>query len=90
MAEGVSHTQRIEKLAGLVLIFAAGLALFNGAPDARRLATFAVIGVAARTVQSLYWSVLPNNTTPGAEPVFAGVAIVAAGVAIVVLLRRPS
>ena len=69
---------------------AAGLALFNGAPDARRLATFAVIGVAARTVQSLYWSVLPNNTTPGAEPVFAGVAIVAAGVAIVVLLRRPS
>ena len=69
---------------------AAGLALFNGSPDGRRLATVAVIAVAARTIQSVYFSVLPNNTAPGAEPVYAGVAIVAAGVAVLVLSRRRS
>lgn len=69
---------------------AAGLALFNGAPDARRLATVAVTAVAARTIQSLYFSVLPNNTTPGAEPLLAGVAVLAAIVAVLVVRRRPS
>jgi hypothetical protein len=69
---------------------AAGLALFNGSPDGRRLAAVAVIAVAARTIQSQYFSVLPNNTTPGAEPVHAGVAVVAAAVAILVVRRRPS
>ena len=69
---------------------AAGLALFNGSPAGRRLATFAVLAVPARTIQSLYFSVLPNNTTPGAEPVYAGLAVAAAVVAILVLSRRPS
>jgi hypothetical protein len=68
---------------------AAGLALFNGSPDGRRLATFAVMAVAARTIQSQYFSVLPNNTTPGAEPVYAGVAVGIAVVAMVVIRHRP-
>ena len=68
---------------------AAGLALLNGAPDGRRLAMFAVVAVAARTIQSLYFTVLPNNTTPGAEPVFAVLAVGIAGVALVVIRRRP-
>jgi hypothetical protein len=68
---------------------AAGFALFNGAPDGRRLAAFAVIAVGARTIQSLYFSVLPNNTTPGAEPLFAGVAIIMAVVVLAVLRRQP-
>jgi hypothetical protein len=68
---------------------AAGLALSNGSPDGRRLATVAVIAVAARTIQSLYFSVLPNNTTPGAEPVYAAVVVGIAVVAVVVIRRRP-
>ena len=68
---------------------AAGLALFNGSPDGRRLATVAVIAVAARTIQSLYFTVLPNNTTPGAEPVFAVLAVIFAGIGLAVLMRQP-
>jgi hypothetical protein len=68
---------------------AAGLALFNGAPDGRRLAGFAVIAVAARTVQSLYFSVLPNNTSPGTEPLYLGVVTVLA-IAGILILRRDS
>jgi hypothetical protein len=45
--------------------------------------------VGARTIQSLYFSVLPNNTTPGAEPLFAGVAIIMAVVVLAVLRRQP-
>jgi hypothetical protein len=55
----------------------AGFALWNQAPDARRLATIAVIVIVARAVQSLYWSVLPNDTIPGDEPFAIGVALVA-------------
>jgi hypothetical protein len=68
---------------------AAGLALFNGSPDGRRLARFAILAVAARPIQSLYFSVLPNNTTPGAEPVYAAVAVILAGIGLVVLMRQP-
>lgn len=68
---------------------AAGLALWNASPDASRLATIAVIVAVGRVVQSLYWSVLPNNTRPGDEPIVAAVAI-AAGVIVLLVLRRPS
>ena len=68
---------------------AAGLALFNGSPDGRRLAAVAVIAVAARTIQSQYFSVLPNNTAPGAEPVYAAVAVILAGIGLAVLMRQP-
>ena len=66
---------------------AAGFALLNRAPDGPRLATFAVIAVAFRTVQSLYFSVLPDNTSPGTEPLYVAVTAVVA-IAAVVILRR--
>ena len=74
---------------GLVaaLSAAAGFALFNGAPDGRRLAILAVGAVAVRTLQSLYFSVLPNNTPPGLAPVYAGMAAVAAIVGMAILWR---
>jgi hypothetical protein len=61
--------------AAAVLSMAAGVALWNASPDARRLATVAIIVLIARSVQSLYWSVLPNNTRPGEELFTAGVAL---------------
>lgn len=68
---------------------AAGLALINGSPDGRRLARIAILIVMARTIQSLYLSVLPGNTPPGLEPVYGGVAV-AAGLLGIALLRRRS
>lgn len=66
----------------------AGLALFNDAPDGRRLAVLAVACSTARVVQSLYWSVLPNNTVPGSEPYYALIAVVAGTAAVIVLSAR--
>lgn len=66
---------------------AAGFALFNGAPDGRPLAILAVVAVAARTIQSVYWSVLPNNSAPGTEPVYLIAAVVLAIVAVAVIRR---
>lgn len=66
---------------------AAGLALWNGSPDGRRLARFAIIAVTARTIQSMIWTVMPNNTPPGSELLSAGVAI-AISVAALLVLRR--
>jgi hypothetical protein len=54
----------------------AGFALWNGTPDARRIATIAVIVLMARAVQSVYWSALPNSTRPGDEAWTAGAAVV--------------
>ena len=67
---------------------ASGFALFNGAPDARRLAALAVTLVALRTIQSLYFSVLPDQTPPGMEPLYAGAATVVAATALALLRRR--
>ena len=64
---------------------AAGFALWNGSPDGRRLARIAIVAVTVRTLQSLAWSVLPNNTPPGGELLSAGVAIVVAVIALVIL-----
>lgn len=74
---------------GLVaaLTAAAGLALWNASPDARRLATIAVIASVLRTVQSQYWSVLPNNTAPGDEPLIVGLTLVIGVIALVVIAR---
>jgi hypothetical protein len=70
----------------------AGFALWNRSPDGRRLATIAVLAVTARSIQSLTWSVLPNNTPPGSELLSAAVSIVVSGVCLLVLRRtsRPS
>ena len=68
---------------------AAGFALFNGAPDGRPLAIVAVVAIAARTIQSVYFSVLPDNTAPGAEPVYLIVAVALAIAAVAGLRRVP-
>ena len=64
-------------LHGVVAAFcvAAGMMLWHGAPDARRLAQAAIIVSAARVVQSIYWSALPDDTAPGDEWFYAGIAI---------------
>ncbi len=66
----------------------AGFALWNGTPDARRIATFAILVLMARAVQSLYWSVLPNNTMPGDEPFTLAVALIAGAVMLAVVRWR--
>jgi hypothetical protein len=64
---------------GLVAVCcaAAGMLLWNGAPDARRLAHLAIVLSVARVIQSLYWSALPGNTVPGDEWFHALIAVVA-------------
>lgn len=66
----------------------AGFALWNGTPDARRIATIAMIALMARAVQSVYWSVLPNSTVPGDEASTAGVAVVVGMVMLAVIRRK--
>ena len=75
---------------GLVaaLAAAAGFALWNGSPDGARLARFAILAVTARSIQSLTWSVLPNNTPPGSELFFGGVAVAISAVALLLLRRH--
>ena len=77
-------------LHGCVAVIATmgGLALWNGAPDANRLATLAIVLSGARTVQSLYFSSLPSNSVPGSEPLFAGLTILCVLVAAVIIRRR--
>ena len=71
---------------------AAGLSLWNGSPDGARLARFAIVAVTARSIQSLSWSVLPNNTPPGSELLFGGVAIVTSAIGLLMVSRmsRPT
>lgn len=66
----------------------AGFALLNESPDARRVATIAILTSLLRVVQSTYWSALPNNTIPGDEPLRIAVSAAAAGVALLILRRR--
>ena len=72
------------------LAAAAGLALWNGAPDARRLASLAILASVARVIQSLYWSRLPSSTMPGDEPRIIGTVLVVSSLALLALwARRP-
>jgi hypothetical protein len=66
----------------------AGFALLNESPDARRVATIAILASMLRVVQSTCWSSLPNNTMPGDEPLRIAVSVAAAGVALLILRRR--
>ena len=66
----------------------AGFALLNGSPDARRVATIAVLASVLRVAQSTYWSALPSNTIPGDEPIRIAVGIVAGSVALLILRRQ--
>lgn len=75
---------------GLVaaLSAAAGFGLFNNSPDGPRLGRVAIVAVTARAIQSMTWSVLPNNTPPGSELLSAGVTIAIAVVALIILRPR--
>ena len=68
----------------------AGLALINGASEARRLAIVAIAFTTARVLQSLYWSVLPNNTVPGTEWFYAAITLTIGIAAITALSARLS
>ena len=66
---------------------AGGLALLNAAPAARAIASAGIVASVLRTLQSLYWSVLPNNTAPGDELLFAVAATFLGAVALVGIWR---
>ena len=69
-------------------IAAAGaMALTNGAANARRVATLAVILAVCRVLQSLYFSVLPQNTAPG-EHIYTAVVALVVGLLMVIAIRR--
>ena len=71
------------------LCAAAGLSLWNGSPDGTRLARFAIVASTIRVIQSMTWSVLPNNTPPGSELFSAGIAIALAAIGLLLLRRAP-
>jgi hypothetical protein len=58
------------------LSVAAGSALWHSRPHGPGLATLALGGIAASSVQSLYWSTLPSQTQPGTEFPLAAFAVV--------------
>jgi len=62
---------------GLVaaLSVAAGWALWHSRPHGPGLAILALAGIAASSVQSLYWSSLPSQTQPGTEFLLAAFAV---------------
>ena len=62
------------------LSVAAGWSLWNGRPHGPMLARAAVIGLALVAVQSLYWTVLPRQTSPGTELPLAALATAHAAV----------
>jgi hypothetical protein len=69
---------------------AGALALVNGAPSGRVIATTAIAASALRAWQSLYWSALPNDTPPGDESLVALTTVVVAAIALVLVRRaRP-
>ena len=65
-----------------VLCAGAATTFWNSGPDARRLVTIAVIAGVTRTIQSVYWSALPDDTRPGDELYVALTAIVLGAVAL--------
>ena len=54
---------------------AAGWSLWLNRPHAPMLARVAVIGLAIIAVQSLYWTMLPRQTSPGSELPLAALAV---------------
>ena len=66
---------------------AAGLALLNGSPASHRLATVAVLASCARTIQSVSFTALPNETVPGQEAYIIIAALTFAIVALAVIRR---
>jgi hypothetical protein len=67
-----------------VLCAGAAVAFSNDVPGSARLMTIAVVASVARTIQSVYWSSLPDDTRPGDEIYVAMAAIGVGALAIVV------
>ena len=65
----------------------AGLALLNRTPAAYRLATIAVLAACARTIHSVTFSSLPDETPPGAEPYVIVIALTVTILALVIIRR---
>ena len=85
---GLATVELLAHGAVAALSASAGFALFNKSPDGHRLARLAVLVVTVRSIQSLTWSVLPNNTPPGSELFSAGVTLAIAAVSLLVLRGR--
>ena len=66
---------------------AAGLSLLNGTPAAYRLATIAVLAACARTIQSVSFTSLPNETVPGQEPYVIIAALTFTIIALAIIRR---
>jgi hypothetical protein len=71
------------------LCVAAGMMVLNHAPDGRLIARIAVVLSVGRVVYTLYWSALPKQTAPGAEPAFAAIAV-GVGAIVLLMLMGPS
>jgi hypothetical protein len=69
------------------LAVAAGWSLWNSRPHGAMLARVAVLGLALVAVQSLYWTVLPRQTSPGTELPLAIIASAHAGLWLLYLHR---
>ena len=66
---------------------AAAIALWNERSSGPALASVALIGSAAATVQTLYWTALPHQTVPGSERLISAVAIGHAAIWLLYLSR---
>ena len=66
---------------------AAAQALWSERPSGPSLAAVALIGSAAATVQTVYWTALPHQTVPGSERLIAALAIGHAAIWLVYLSR---
>lgn len=69
------------------LCVASGWALWNLSPAGPRLAMYALPASAAASVQSLYWSMLPHQTSPG-EPLPLSILAIVNAVAWMAYLKR--
>ena len=88
---GMRGPLAIAELAGhfavTALAVAAGWSLWQSRPHGAVLARAAVIGLAIAAVQSLYWTVLPRQTSPGTELPLAAIATAHAAIWLVYLQR---
>jgi hypothetical protein len=65
-----------------------GFALVNQSPDARVVASLAIVASLLRVIQSVYWSALPDSTMPGDELFKVSMAVAAGAAALVIVRRR--
>ena len=66
---------------------AAAQSLWSERPSGPSLAAVALIGSAAATVQTVYWTALPHQTVPGSERLISALAIGHAAIWLLYLRR---